>query len=35
MNIYEAEAPNGIIVQMGGQTPLNLADKLLEAGFQY
>ena len=32
MNIYEAEEPIGIIVQMGGQTPLNLADKLLEAG---
>ena len=24
--------PIGVIVQMGGQTPLNLADKLLEAG---
>ena len=32
MNIYEAEEPIGIIVQMGGQTPLNLADKLLDAG---
>ena len=32
MNIYEAEEPIGVIVQMGGQTPLNLADKLLEAG---
>ena len=32
MNIYEAEMPIGVIVQMGGQTPLNLADKLLEAG---
>ncbi|MBN2683886.1 MAG: carbamoyl-phosphate synthase large subunit [Pontiellaceae bacterium] len=32
MNIYEAEQPIGIIVQMGGQTPLNLADRLLDAG---
>jgi len=32
MNIYEAEKPLGMIVQMGGQTPLNLADRLLEAG---
>ncbi len=32
MNIYEAENPIGMIVQMGGQTPLNLADRLLEAG---
>ncbi len=32
MNIYEAEKPIGMIVQMGGQTPLNLADRLLEAG---
>ena len=26
MNIYEAEAPIGIMVQMGGQTPLAQAD---------
>ncbi|QHI69620.1 carbamoyl-phosphate synthase large subunit [Tichowtungia aerotolerans] len=32
MNIYEAEQPIGMIVQMGGQTPLNLADRLLAAG---
>jgi carbamoyl-phosphate synthase large subunit len=32
MNIYEAEKPLGMSVQMGGQTPLNLADRLLEAG---
>tara|TARA_A100001015_G_scaffold44656_1_gene49111 strand:- start:2506 stop:5721 length:3216 start_codon:yes stop_codon:yes gene_type:complete len=32
MNIYEAEKPMGMIVQMGGQTPLNLAERLLEAG---
>ena len=32
MNIYEAEKPIGMIVQMGGQTPLNLAERLLDAG---
>jgi len=32
MNIYEQENPIGMIVQMGGQTPLNLADRLMEAG---
>jgi carbamoyl-phosphate synthase large subunit len=32
MNIYENEQPEGIIVQMGGQTPLNLAVPLLKAG---
>ena len=32
MNIYEAENPIGMIVQMGGQTPLNLADRLMGAG---
>ncbi len=32
MNIYEAEQPLGMIVQMGGQTPLNLANRLFEAG---
>lgn len=32
MNIYEAEKPVGMIVQMGGQTPLNLAERLMEAG---
>ncbi len=32
MNVYEAEKPIGMIVQMGGQTPLNLANKLMEAG---
>ncbi|NLX25740.1 MAG: carbamoyl-phosphate synthase large subunit [Lentisphaerae bacterium] len=32
MNIYEAEKPIGMIVQMGGQTPLNLANRLLDAG---
>ncbi len=32
MNIYENEQPLGVIVQMGGQTPLNLAVPLKNAG---
>ncbi|RYD35673.1 MAG: carbamoyl-phosphate synthase large subunit [Verrucomicrobiaceae bacterium] len=32
LNIYEAEQCWGVIVQLGGQTPLNLAAKLKEAG---
>ncbi len=32
MNIYENEQPLGVIVQMGGQTPLNLAVPLMKAG---
>ncbi|HLM55698.1 MAG TPA: carbamoyl-phosphate synthase large subunit [Pyrinomonadaceae bacterium] len=32
MNIVEAERPEGIIVQFGGQTPLNLATRLHAAG---
>jgi carbamoyl-phosphate synthase large subunit len=32
MNIYEAERCTGIILQLGGQTPLNIAMKLKEAG---
>ncbi len=32
MNIVDVEKPNGVIVQFGGQTPLNLADKLHAAG---
>ena len=32
MNIYETEKPDGVIVQMGGQTPLSLAVALQEAG---
>ncbi len=32
MNIYETERPIGTIVQMGGQTPLNLAERLSESG---
>ncbi len=32
MNIVDAERPEGIIVQFGGQTPLNLSMRLSEAG---
>ncbi|MDT7543517.1 MAG: carbamoyl-phosphate synthase large subunit [Acidobacteriota bacterium] len=32
MNIVDVERPEGIIVQFGGQTPLNLAMRLHEAG---
>ncbi len=32
MNIVDQEKPDGIIVQFGGQTPLNLARKLYDAG---
>ncbi|HXG85926.1 MAG TPA: carbamoyl-phosphate synthase large subunit [Pyrinomonadaceae bacterium] len=32
MNIVETEKPDGVIVQFGGQTPLNLALPLSEAG---
>jgi len=32
LQIYEAEKPEGIIVQFGGQTPLNIARGLQEAG---
>jgi carbamoyl-phosphate synthase large subunit len=32
MNIVETEQPEGVIVQFGGQTPLNLADRLHNAG---
>ena len=32
MNIVDVEKPYGVIVQFGGQTPLNLADRLHEAG---
>lgn len=32
MNIVDVEKPDGVIVQFGGQTPLNLADKLHRAG---
>ncbi|MEP7078345.1 MAG: carbamoyl-phosphate synthase large subunit [Chthoniobacterales bacterium] len=32
LNIYDEEKPDGVIVQFGGQTPLNLADGLKAAG---
>ncbi|MFH0948777.1 MAG: carbamoyl-phosphate synthase large subunit [Elusimicrobiota bacterium] len=32
MNIYDREKPEGVIIQFGGQTPLNLARKLKSAG---
>ncbi|HAO20219.1 MAG TPA: carbamoyl phosphate synthase large subunit [Desulfobacteraceae bacterium] len=32
LSIYEKEKPEGIIVQFGGQTPLNIAKELSEAG---
>ena len=34
MNIIEQELPMGVIVQFGGQTPLNLAVPLRKAGVQ-
>jgi len=32
LSIYEKEKPEGIVVQFGGQTPLNIANELEEAG---
>jgi carbamoyl-phosphate synthase large subunit len=32
LSIYQKEKPEGIIVQFGGQTPLNIANELAEAG---
>ena len=32
MGVIEAERPEAVIVQLGGQTPLNLADRLEKAG---
>jgi carbamoyl-phosphate synthase large subunit len=32
MNVMDVEKPDGVIVQFGGQTPLNLARRLKEAG---
>ncbi|AAB89970.1 carbamoyl-phosphate synthase large subunit [Archaeoglobus fulgidus] len=32
MNIYENEQPEGVIVQFGGQTPLNIARELEDSG---
>ena len=32
LSIYEKEKPYGVVVQFGGQTPLNIANELAEAG---
>ncbi|KIX13579.1 carbamoyl-phosphate synthase large subunit [Dethiosulfatarculus sandiegensis] len=32
LSIYEKEKPKGVIIQFGGQTPLNIATELAEAG---
>jgi carbamoyl-phosphate synthase large subunit len=32
LSIYQKEKPEGVIVQFGGQTPLNLANELAQAG---
>ncbi|NIP22407.1 MAG: carbamoyl-phosphate synthase large subunit [Phycisphaerae bacterium] len=32
LSIYEQEKPDGVIVQFGGQTPLNIANELADAG---
>ncbi|MBN1456175.1 MAG: carbamoyl-phosphate synthase large subunit [Methanomicrobia archaeon] len=32
LSIYQKERPEGVIVQFGGQTPLNIAKELYEAG---
>lgn len=32
IHVFEKEKPEGVIVQFGGQTPLNLSDKLHRAG---
>ncbi|MDY6837800.1 MAG: carbamoyl-phosphate synthase large subunit [Thermodesulfobacteriota bacterium] len=32
LSIYEKEKPEGVVVQFGGQTPLNIANELAEAG---
>jgi len=32
LSIYEKEKPEGVVVQFGGQTPLNIAAELAEAG---
>ena len=34
LSIYEKEKPEGVIVQFGGQTPLNIARQLEEAGIK-
>ena len=35
LNIHDKEQPEGVILQLGGQTPLNLARGLEEAGVKY
>ena len=32
LSIYEKEKPQGVIIQFGGQTPLNIANELAQAG---
>jgi len=32
LSIYEKEKPEGVVIQFGGQTPLNIAAELAEAG---
>src|SRR5258708_40269959 len=32
MNVIDAEKPDGVLVQFGGQTPLNIARQLHDAG---
>ncbi|MBN2040615.1 MAG: carbamoyl-phosphate synthase large subunit [Spirochaetes bacterium] len=32
LSIYEKEKPDGVVVQFGGQTPLNIARELMDAG---
>ena len=32
LSIYEKEKPEGVVAQFGGQTPLNIANELAEAG---
>jgi carbamoyl-phosphate synthase large subunit len=34
LSIYKKEKPDGVIVQFGGQTPLNIANELAQAGVQ-
>ena len=34
LSIYEKEKPEGVVVQFGGQTPLNIAAQLAQAGVQ-
>ncbi|MBN1621686.1 MAG: carbamoyl-phosphate synthase large subunit [Endomicrobiales bacterium] len=34
LSIYEKEKPEGVIVQFGGQTPLNIAQELADAGLK-